>query len=77
MGFKLLLNENIKIKKGESYISLIGVENWGKDVSRKGDIDKTIIGLNERDFKIVLSHDPSHWDKILIDHKTHFHLTLK
>ena len=30
MGFKVLLNENIKIKKGTSYISLIGVENWGK-----------------------------------------------
>ena len=77
MGFKLLLNENIKIKKGESNISLIGVENWGKGrFKKKGDIDKACIGLNKRDFKIVLSHDPSHWDKILIDHKTHFHLTL-
>ena len=77
MGFKLLLNENIKIKKGESNISLIGVENWGKGrFKKKGDIDKACNGLNERDFKIVLSHDPSHWDKILIDHKTHFHLTL-
>ena len=35
MGFKLLLNENIKIKKGESYISLIGVENWGKGRFKK------------------------------------------
>ncbi|MEL0184023.1 MAG: metallophosphoesterase [Bacteroidota bacterium] len=77
MGFKVLLNENIKIKKGESNISLIGVENWGKGrFKKKGDIDKACIGLNKRDFKIVLSHDPSHWDKILIDHKTHFHLTL-
>jgi predicted MPP superfamily phosphohydrolase len=77
MGFKLLLNENIKIKKGESNISLIGVENWGKGrFKKKGDIDKACIGLNEKDFKIVLTHDPSHWDKILIDHKTHFHLTL-
>ena len=77
MGFKLLLNENIKIKKGESNISLIGVENWGKGrFKKKGDIDKACIGLNEKDFKIVLTHDPSHWDKLLIDHKTHFHLTL-
>ena len=77
MGFKLLLNENFKIKKGESNISLIGVENWGKGrFKKKGDIDKACIGLNKKDFKIVLSHDPSHWDKILIDHKTHFHLTL-
>ena len=77
MGFKVLLNENIKIKKGESNISLIGVENWGKGrFKKKGDIDKACIGLNEKDFKIVLTHDPSHWNKILIDHKTHFHLTL-
>ena len=56
---------------------MIRVENWGKGrFKKKGDIDKARIGLNERDFKIVLSHDPSHWDKILIDHKTHFHLTL-
>lgn len=77
MGFKLLLNENVKIKKGESNIYLIGVENWGKGrFKKKGDIDKACIGLNSKDFKIVLSHDPSHWDKVLIDHKTHFHLTL-
>ena len=56
MGFKLLLNENIKIKKGESNISLIGVENWGKGrFKKKGDIDKACIGLNKRDFKIVLN----------------------
>ena len=77
MGFKLLLNENVKIKTGESNIYLIGVENWGKGrFKKKGDIDKACIGLNSKDFKIVLSHDPSHWDKVLIDHKTHFHLTL-
>ena len=77
MGFNLLMNENINIKRNQQSISLIGVENWGKGrFKKKGDIDKACNGLNENDFKIVMSHDPSHWDEILKNHKTHFHLTL-
>ena len=77
MGFNLLLNQNTKIYKNNSAISLIGVENWGKGrFKKKGDIDKACLGLTNSDFKIVMSHDPSHWDKVLIDHDTHFHLTL-
>ena len=77
MGFNLLLNENTKINKNNSSISLVGVENWGKGrFKKKGDIDMACLGLTNSDFKIVMSHDPSHWDKVLIDHKTHFHLTL-
>ena len=77
MGFDLLMNENINIKRNKQSISLIGVENWGKGpFKKKGDIDKACNGLNENDFKIVMSHDPSHWDEILKNHKTHFHLTL-
>jgi len=77
MGFNLLMNENIKIKRNNESISLIGVENWGKGrFKKKGDIDKACEGLNKNDFKIVLSHDPSHWEEILKNHKTHFHLTL-
>ena len=77
MGFNLLMNENISIKRNKQSISLIGVENWGKGrFKKKGDIDKACNGLNENDFKIVMSHDPSHWDEILKNHKTHFHLTL-
>jgi len=77
MGFNLLLNENKKIKSNNQNITLVGVENWGKGRFKKsGDIDKACIGLNDKDFKIVMSHDPSHWDQILVNHKTHFHLTL-
>ena len=77
MGFKLLLNENIKIGSESQSISLVGVENWGKGgFKKKGDIDKACEGLTKNDFKIVMSHDPSHWDKILKNHNTHFHLTL-
>ena len=77
MGFKLLLNESVNIKSLNQSISLVGVENWGKGGFRKnGDIDKACLGLRKKDFKVVMSHDPSHWDQILLNHQTHFHLTL-
>ena len=77
IGFKLLMNQNIKISRGLNSISIIGVENWGKGgFKKKGDIDKACEGLENDTFKIVMSHDPSHWDEILKNHKTHFHLTL-
>ena len=76
LGFKVLRDESIHIKKNNQKISLVGVENWGDGFKKKGDIDKAISNLDESDFKIVLSHDPSHWDKILVDHKEKFNLTL-
>ena len=76
LGFKVLRDESVHIKKNKEKISLVGVENWGDGFKKKGDIDKAINGLDESDFKIVLSHDPSHWDKILVDHKEKFNLTL-
>ena len=77
MGFKLLLNESVNINSLNQSISLVGVENWGKGGFRKnGDIDKACLGLRKKDFKVVMSHDPSHWDQIILNHQTHFHLTL-
>jgi predicted MPP superfamily phosphohydrolase len=76
IDFKLLLNENVKIKQGEMQIALVGVENWGKHFDKLGDIDKASQNLAKEDFKIVMSHDPSHWDTIIQDHIKHFQLTL-
>lgn len=76
LGFRVLRDESVHIKKNNEKISLVGVENWGDGFKKKGDIDKAINGLYESDFKIVLSHDPSHWDKILVNHKEKFNLTL-
>ena len=61
--------------RSKATIEQMGVEP-DKYTGKKGDIDKACLGLVDSDFKIVMSHDPSHWDKVLIDHKTHFHLTL-
>lgn len=76
LGFKVLRDESVHIKKNNEKISLVGVENWGDGFKKKGDIDKAINDLDKSDFKIVLSHDPSHWDKILVNHKEKFNLTL-
>ncbi len=77
MGFKLLLNESIDIhKKGET-ISLIGVENWGKGgFHQYGDLVKATAGLSKESFKILMSHDPSHWDQVTLGYEKDVHLTL-
>ena len=76
IGFKLLINEHIKIKKNQSEIALIGVENWGKNFGEFGDIDKATAGLNPVDFKVLMSHDPSHWEHIVKKHSANIQLTL-
>ena len=76
IDFKLLLNENIKLKKGNDEIALIGVENWGKHFGEFGDIDKAADNLSATDFKILMSHDPSHWEYIVKRHPKNIQLTL-
>ena len=61
IGFDLLLNENREIVKGNSHISIVGVENWGVKFKQKGDLSKAMIGVDNDDFKVLLSHDPSPW----------------
>jgi predicted MPP superfamily phosphohydrolase len=76
IGFKLLLNENVKIRKGNDEIALVGVENWGHNFKQAGDIDKASAGLNVDDFKILMSHDPSHWEYEVKNHPKNFQLTI-
>ena len=77
MGFKLLLNEHKYIERNGEKIAIVGVENWGKGGFKKaGDLNKAIAEIKENDFKILLSHDPSHWEAEVIPHAQHFHLTL-
>ncbi|WP_459211129.1 metallophosphoesterase [Aquimarina rhabdastrellae] len=76
IGFDLLLNENRFITKNNDRIAIIGVENWGKGFKQKGDLNLASAGISSSDFKIVLSHDPTHWEEKIVKHKTHYHLTL-
>ncbi|RFM31105.1 metallophosphoesterase [Chitinophaga silvisoli] len=77
MGFNLLLNEAVTIKKQGQSISLIGVENWGKGGFHKyGDLKRATANVPDNSFKVLMSHDPSHWDEVTVDHHQHVHLTL-
>jgi predicted MPP superfamily phosphohydrolase len=76
IDFKLLLNEHTFIEKGKSKIALVGVENWGNNFKKAGDINKASANLTKDDFKILMSHDPSHWEYEVKDHDKNFHLTL-
>lgn len=77
MGWNLLLNENVDLRKGSSSIKLIGVENWGAGGFKKaGDLEKACEGVSDDAFKILMSHDPSHWTEQVKSDRRHFHLTL-
>src|SRR5690606_28388200 len=77
MGFDLLLNENRFLEKDGQRIALIGVENWGEGGFKKaGDLESAIKDVKASDFKILMSHDPSHWEHQVINHPYHYHLTL-
>ena len=77
MGFKVLLNSSEKLHINQSSIELIGVENWGSGGFKKnGDLDLALKNTNSNDFKILMSHDPSHWQKKVILNSEHIDLTL-
>lgn len=76
IGFKLLLNENVKLEKGGQSINIIGVENWGHNFKKAGDLKLASRGLSQDDFKILMSHDPSHWEYEVKNHPNNYHLTL-
>lgn len=76
IDFKLLLNEHVKLQQGNDQIAIVGVENWGVKFKKAGDLTKATSGLNPEDFKILMSHDPSHWDVEVKHHQNQYHLTL-
>ena len=77
IGFDLLLNEHRYLEKDGEKIALIGVENWGTGGFKQvGDLKKASQHIKETDFKVLLSHDPSHWEKKVINDDYHYHLTL-
>ncbi len=63
MGWNIMLNENKIITADGESIALLGLENWGAGrFSKYGDMSKTYEGTQEISYKILMSHDPSHWD---------------
>lgn len=76
LGYRLLLDENVVIEKDGQTIQLLGVENWGLGFKAKGDLEKALAKTSTSDFKILLSHDPSHWDEEVKKNTNKVHLTL-
>lgn len=78
LGWKLLLNENFIIQKGGEEMAVAGVENWGSfgRFQKYGDLEKAMDGLENVPARILLSHDPSHWELKALDFPLDIGLTL-
>lgn len=78
VGWKLLMNEHVAIEKNGQKIALLGIENWGGSLRfpKYGRMDLAHKGTEEYPFKILMSHDPSHWDKQVIPEYSDIDLTL-
>jgi len=77
MGFNSLLNQNQIIEKNGEKIAVIGVENWGvKPFPQHGNLDKAKQGTEGIPVKILLSHDPSHFEEVVTKGHDDIDLTL-
>lgn len=63
MGFTLLLDRNVTLQKDGDQVGLIGVQNWGKRFQQYGDLAKAMRGSEVHPFRILMSHDPTHWEE--------------
>jgi predicted MPP superfamily phosphohydrolase len=76
IGFDLLLDEHRYLEKDGQKIALLGVENWGKGFNQAGDLEKASVNIKKEDFKILMSHDPSHWEHKVKKDDFNYQLTL-
>ncbi|MGV8946202.1 MAG: metallophosphoesterase [Lutibacter sp.] len=76
LGFNLLLNDSIYIEKDNQKMAIIGVENWGTHFKKAGDLKLASAKIKKEDFKILMSHDPSHWENEVKNHENKYQLTL-
>jgi uncharacterized protein len=77
-GWDLLLDENRILERNGEKIAIIGVENWGASLRfpKYGNLQKAVRGTEQTPFKILLSHDPSHWDAQVTTQHQSIDLTL-
>jgi predicted MPP superfamily phosphohydrolase len=64
MGWRLLMNEHVALERGGEQIALLGIENWSAKARfpKYGKMSQAYPGAEKYPFKILMSHDPSHWD---------------
>lgn len=80
IGWQVLRNEHLVIRRGSDSLAVIGVDNYhgggqGFKTINLGDLPKAMQGVNREDFSILLSHDPSHWEAEVVG-RTSIDLTL-
>ncbi|WP_426477882.1 metallophosphoesterase [Chryseobacterium sp. CBSDS_008] len=76
-GFDMLRNEHRVIEKNGEKLYILGVENWGlKPFPQFGKIDDALKDVPESATKILMSHDPTHFDYVVKKHPSNIHLTL-
>ncbi len=69
MDWDLLLDEHRRIKIDNEEIGVLGCQNWGAGrFIQKGDLEKTLLGTDDLQTKLLLSHDPSHWRAQILNH---------
>jgi len=78
LGWKLLRNEHVVLHEGNADLVVAGVENWSSNprFPRLGDLGKAMDGVPDSAVKLLLSHDPTHWDAEVLSHYQHIDLTL-
>ena len=75
--FKVLRNEHVIIQRAQDQIVILGVENWGEPpFPQYGDLGKALKGVDSDLVKILMSHDPTHFDSVVKGHSEKIHLTL-
>ena len=78
LGWRLLMNEHVVLKKNGEEIALLGIENWSNKARfpKHGRMDLAYAGAEKYPFKILISHDPSHWEAQVIPQYADVDLTL-
>jgi predicted MPP superfamily phosphohydrolase len=71
IGWKLLLDESHTIRRGDDEFAILGVQNWSShpQFPKHGKLAQTHAASGNAPFKLLLSHDPSHWEAQVLDYK--------
>ncbi len=78
MGWRLLMNEHVVLEKNNEQIAVLGIENWSAKgrFPKHGKMEQAYMGTEKYPFKILMSHDPSHWDAEVTQKYTDINLML-
>ena len=78
LGWKLMMNEHVVLERGGDAIALLGIENWGAKgrFPKYGKMNEAHPGTEPYPFKILMSHDPSHWEAQVLKEYTDIDLML-